>query len=113
MIVTAIVMVLWLIDLRRAARHGNAAGKSVHDLLAGRLAVYVYGGVLAVGVVLPIVLIAKSPGPTSTSLMAAIGVASVIGDFFIKYSTVKAGVYRPVRVASDTPRRAPRSVTRA
>ncbi len=32
------------------------------------------------------------------SALAAIGVASVIGDFFMKFTTIKAGVYRPLRL---------------
>ena len=31
------------------------------------------------------------------ALLAAIGLASVIGDFFMKYSSIRAGVYLPLR----------------
>jgi formate-dependent nitrite reductase membrane component NrfD len=98
LVVTGVVVALWAVDLRMAYTKGNeAARRSVHELLAGRVAAYVYGGILLVGIVLPALLLAGAQSMSALTL-AVIGVASVIGDFFIKYSTVKAGIHKRVRV---------------
>ncbi|MBI2316784.1 MAG: hypothetical protein HYU75_07175 [Betaproteobacteria bacterium] len=34
-------------------------------------------------------------GPISLGTMAVIGIASALGDFFMKFSTVRAGVHLP------------------
>ncbi|MBI4291744.1 MAG: hypothetical protein HY661_09720, partial [Betaproteobacteria bacterium] len=34
--------------------------------------------------------------PISMGTMAVIGIASALGDFFMKFSTVRAGVHLPV-----------------
>jgi hypothetical protein len=36
--------------------------------------------------------------PLSPALLALIGLTSVAGDFFMKFSSIKAGVYMPVRI---------------
>jgi hypothetical protein len=96
--VTAVVMALWFIDLRAAHARGEAAKRSVQDLLAGRVAYSVYGGILLVGIVIPVLLLAGAARDMSAAMLAGIGVASVVGDFFIKYSTVKAGIHKRVRL---------------
>ena len=69
--------------------------------LAGGVAFYVYGGILVVGIILPALVLAGRRERMSAITVAIIGFASVIGDFFIKYSTVKAGVYKRVRVGPN------------
>lgn len=99
MAITATVIVLWLLEMRSAAGNGDAASRrSVHDLLAGRVAVYFYGGTLVVGLLVPGLLIGGLAATLPVPALAAIGVASVIGDFFMKFTTIKAGVYRPLRL---------------
>lgn len=78
----------------------------MHELLAGPLASYFYDGILFVGILLPAALLAGVGGAASPNTMAVVGLTSVIGDFFIKYSTVKAGIHKQVRV-----RRGGRSVS--
>jgi formate-dependent nitrite reductase membrane component NrfD len=97
-LLTAAVAVLFVIELHGALTGGNpAARSSVHALLAGRLALYFYGGTLAIGLVVPALFVwAGYAGALSVGAMAAIGVASALGDFFMKYSTIRAGVHLPV-----------------
>lgn len=96
--VTAVVVVLWLLELQAALSGGDdTARRSVHDLLAGRLAVSFYGGTLVVGLVVPALLVAGFAADVSPGVLAVIGLASVAGDFFIKFSSIKAGVYMPLR----------------
>jgi sulfite dehydrogenase (quinone) subunit SoeC len=95
---TAAVAVLFVIELHGALTGGNpAARSSAHALLAGRLALYFYGGTLVIGLVVPALFVwAGYAGRLSVGAMAAIGVASALGDFFMKYSTIRAGVHLPV-----------------
>ena len=97
--VTATVIVLWILELQAALSGGDETSKrSVHELLAGRLALSFYGGTLIVGLLVPILLVTSYIDSLPTSVMALIGLASVSGDFFIKFSSIKAGVYLPVRL---------------
>lgn len=94
--VTALVSLFFLIEIKGALSSGNLAARwAVRDMLAGRLAASFYGGTLAIGLVVPVLLLATSAGH-SPVVMALIGIASVSGDFFMKLSTVKAGVYLPL-----------------
>ncbi len=96
--ITALVIVFIALEVYGALTSGNpAAQRSVHELLAGRIAIYFYGGTLALGVLLPAWLVwTRFSGPLSLGTMAALGLASVFGDFFMKYSTIRAGVHLPV-----------------
>lgn len=97
--VTAVVIVLWALEIQGAVSSGDETAKrSINDLLAGRLAVYFYGGTLFVGLVVPLFLTTGAVAPMSAGILAVIGLASIIGDFFMKYSSIKAGVYLPVRL---------------
>lgn len=96
--VTAIVALFFLLELHGAHMSGNAAAqRSVHDLLAGRVAPYFYVGILALGLALPALLVwSGMTGPLSLSAMAVLGIASAAGDFFMKYATIRAGIHLPV-----------------
>ncbi|MCC6142899.1 MAG: polysulfide reductase NrfD [Candidatus Hydrogenedentes bacterium] len=96
--VTGAVVVMFALEIHGALTSGNAAARrSVHELLAGRVAVYFYGGTLAIGLAVPAWLaLAGLGGPLSMGALAMIGLASVVGDFFMKYSTIRAGIRLPV-----------------
>jgi len=81
MAVTVLVIILWIIDLRLAYAEGTAARQSAHALLVGHLALYVYGGVLVLGIILPAIFIAGLMGTDTTSrgFIAAMGLASAVG----------------------------------
>ncbi|MDP7101502.1 MAG: dimethyl sulfoxide reductase anchor subunit [Rhodospirillales bacterium] len=97
--VTAVVIVLWALEIQGAVSSGDETAKrSINDLLAGRLAIYFYGGTLVIGLVVPLILTTGTIAPLSANILAVIGLASIIGDFFMKYSSIKAGVYLPVRL---------------
>jgi formate-dependent nitrite reductase membrane component NrfD len=97
--VTALVIVLWVMEIHGAFSAGDeTALRSVRDLLAGRLALYFYGGTLVVGLVVPLVLTTGAIAPLSAGVLAVIGLASMAGDFFMKFSSIKAGVHLPVRL---------------
>ena len=96
--ITAVVMLFFTLEVHGAWTGGNAAARrSVRELFAGRVAVYFYGGTLALGLAVPAWLAwAGLSGAQSLQAMAILGLASACGDFFMKYSTIRAGVYLPV-----------------
>ncbi|MCC4114927.1 polysulfide reductase NrfD [Aromatoleum toluclasticum] len=96
--ITVLVALFFMLEIHGALTSGNeAARRSVHDLLAGRVAVYFYGGTLVLGLFVPAYLMYTGlTGPLSIGAMALLGVSSAIGDFFMKYATIRAGVRLPV-----------------
>lgn len=97
-VITAVVILFFGLEIHGALTGGNAAAqRSVHELFAGRVAIYFYGGTLLLGLAIPAWLVWTGlTGPLSLGAMALLGLASALGDFFMKYSTIRAGVYLPV-----------------
>ncbi len=97
-VITAIVILFFGLEVHGALTSGNAAAQqSVHELFAGRVAIYFYGGTLLLGLAIPAWLAWTGlTGPLSLGAMALLALASAFGDFFMKYSTIRAGVYLPV-----------------
>jgi formate-dependent nitrite reductase membrane component NrfD len=92
---TAVLVLLYLVAGSRA---GGAARESVSQLVAGRISPSFYGGTLLAGILLPIGLTLgrDALGVPELFLLGAIGIASLVGDFYVKYCIVKAGVYVPL-----------------
>jgi formate-dependent nitrite reductase membrane component NrfD len=96
--VTAVVIVLFALEIQGAITGGNAAARrSVREMLAGRVAIYFYGGTLLIGLVAPLALVSGRIAPLGVGVLAAIGLFSALGDFFMKYTTIRAGIYLPLR----------------
>jgi formate-dependent nitrite reductase membrane component NrfD len=96
--VTAVVIILFALEIQGAVSGGNpAARRSVHDMLAGRMAIYFYGGTLLIGLLVPLLLVSGHIAPLGVKVLAAIGLFSALGDFFMKYTTIRSGVYLPLR----------------
>jgi formate-dependent nitrite reductase membrane component NrfD len=99
---TALLVALLLV---RARSRGGAAERSMRRLLFGPIAPAFYGGTLLLGLVVPIALgTAHAFGAGGLALLAVIGGASLLGDFYVKYCVVKAGVYVPTLGALGTAR---------
>jgi formate-dependent nitrite reductase membrane component NrfD len=97
--ITAAVIALWGVEIVTVISSGDAtAQRSLHELFRGRLVRYVYGGTLFVGLVVPAFLISGVALPLSAPTLALIGLTSVIGDLFMKLSSVKAGVHLPIHL---------------
>jgi len=95
--VTAIVAVLFGLEIYGALTGGNvAARQSARDLLAGRLAVYFYGGTLLVGLIVPALLATGELAAVNLAVLAIVGLCSTLGDFFMKYTSIRAGYYLPL-----------------
>ncbi len=97
-VITAMVIVFLGLEVHGALTGGNsAAQQSVRELFAGRVAIYFYGGTLLLGLIIPGWLVwAGLGGPLSLKAIALLASASMLGDFFMKYSTIRAGIYLPV-----------------
>lgn len=90
---TGVLVALLLISARS---RGGAAAHSMRRLVFGPIAPAFYGGALLLGIVIPIVLgAAHALGAGGLAVLAVIGIASLCGDFYVKYCVVKAGVYVP------------------
>ncbi len=95
--VLASTVVLILLYLIAANRSGGAASHSVTQLIAGRVSIAFYGGTIGVGILVPVVLaVVREFGVTGMFTLGVIGVASLVGDFYVKYCIVKAATYVPL-----------------
>jgi len=100
--VSAAVMLGFYLGVMRGTT--LAAQRSVGELVRGRAAPAFYLGTVAVGLVVPILVGAAGVvGPVSEALLAMVGAASLIGDFFAKYAIAKAGIYVPLMPAGREP----------
>jgi formate-dependent nitrite reductase membrane component NrfD len=94
--ITALVVILLALEMQGALTGGNAAARnSAREMLAGRFAGYFYGGTLLLGLLIPLVLVSGKLAPLSVAVLAAVGLFSALGDFFMKYTTIRAGIYVP------------------
>lgn len=90
---TGLLVALLLVGARN---RGGAAQEAMRRLVAGSISPAFYGGTLLVGIAVPLALgAARAFGATGLAVLAAIGIASLVGDFYVKYCVVKAGVYVP------------------
>lgn len=96
--ITAAVILFFGLEVHGALTSGNAAAqRSVHELFAGSVALYFYGGTLLLGLAVPAWLVWTGlTGTLSMVAMVLLALASAFGDFFMKYSTIRAGVFLPV-----------------
>ncbi len=97
---SVLITLFFVFETQGAWTSGNIAARwSVRDVLSGRLAISFYGGTLAMGLIVPVLLLVSSAEHPPV-IMALIGIASAAGDFFMKLTTVKAGVYLPLVLPS-------------
>jgi formate-dependent nitrite reductase membrane component NrfD len=91
---TAVLILLYLVTGSRA---GGAAKRSVRQLVAGSISPAFYGGTVLAGILIPIGFsLVHTLGGQGQWVLGLIGVASLVGDFYVKYCVVKAGVYVPL-----------------
>ncbi len=89
--------VLLSLYLALATTAGGTARRSARELVSGNISPVFYAGTVFCGLVVPVVLgaIGVASGP-SRGLLAVIGLSSLLGDFYVKYCIVKAGIYVPI-----------------
>jgi len=93
--VSAGVFILFYLGVM--ANSNVATRQSVRDLTRGRVSGSFYLGTVLIGLVIPILLGGLGYlSPLSQEILAAVGLFSLVGDFFAKYTIAKAGVYMPL-----------------
>ncbi len=93
--INAFIIVIYLIS----ASNTNVGKISVRELIAGRVSLVFWVGLIVLGIVMPL-------GISITSLYAVTKIASIlqiiaivchaIGAFSLKYCLLKVGIYQPV-----------------
>lgn len=85
------------IFLARALRRSAIAAFSVRDILAGKLAPVFWIGVVGLGMVVPLAIsIASIFTGIITGLLVVAVACHTAGAFALKYTVLKAGIYKPV-----------------
>jgi formate-dependent nitrite reductase membrane component NrfD len=96
LIVNAFIIIIYLIS----ANYTSAISKlSVTELVKGRMAAAFWGGLVVLGILVPLVISISSlfAGTESSSMMLIIAiVCHTIGAFFLKYCLLKVGIHRPI-----------------
>lgn len=93
--VSAAVLVLIYLEVMRGS--GVTALRSVTLLVRGRVALPFYGGVVLLGLVVPIALgIVATFSPLALPVLALVGLLSLLGDLSVIYCIARAGLYRPL-----------------
>lgn len=89
------VLVLIYLGVMRGT--GLTAAKSVEALLSGRAAPAFYGGVVVVGLLVPIALGAYAlVSELGAGVVVVVGLTSLLGDLALLYAVARAGLYRPL-----------------
>jgi len=89
-------LALVLVHLVVMARAGGAAGKSVQLLGSGSLSWMFWGGVIIVGMAVPLALLLWIASPPVLA-----GACMLIGCFAFRYCLLRAGVYIPAAIAQQ------------
>jgi formate-dependent nitrite reductase membrane component NrfD len=83
---------------------GVAARRSVIEIVRGRAAAAFYVGVVALGIAVPLgggaLAYVRELSPAT---LAAVGICSLVGDFYVTYSIAKAGIYTPLLLGGAVP----------
>jgi formate-dependent nitrite reductase membrane component NrfD len=97
MVLSTAILLLFYLGVMASA--GVTTAESIRHLVRGPTSLSFYLGAVAVGIIIPVVFgIVSYFSPLSSGAMAAVGLASLVGDFYIKYCVARAGIYVPVTV---------------
>lgn len=95
LIINAVLILTYLIN---ANYQSATAGLSVRELIIGRVAVVFWGGIVLLGIAVPLVIsiVSLFAGEASLPLLVFAIVCHTIGAFSLKYGVLKVGIYRPI-----------------
>lgn len=95
LIINAVLVLTYLIN---ANYQSATAGLSVRELIIGRVAVVFWGGIVLLGIAVPLVIsiVSLFAGEASLPLLVFAIVCHTIGAFSLKYGVLKVGIYRPI-----------------
>lgn len=95
----AAILISVLIYLAAMSSSTVAAKESLRLLVAGEFSSLFLGGVLLVGLIVPLLMASYgylSGIPLPTVALAVIGIFDLIGGFLFRYSLLKSGLYAPI-----------------
>lgn len=100
LIINALLIAIYL---WRASQRGETGKQSVLEQLQGGIAPVFWIGVVACGIVIPVVVAFTSyfVGEVSLSLILSGVVCEVVGGLSLRYCVLKAGAYRPLLPVSN------------
>ena len=95
LIINALLIAVYL---WAAANREVTGKKSVMEQMRGNLAVIFWGGIVAMGIVIPLVIAFSSyfVGEVSSALLITGVICEVIGGLALRYCVLKAGAYKPL-----------------
>ena len=95
LIVNAVLILSYLIN---ANYQSTTAELSVKELIRGRLVAVFWGGIVALGIAVPLIIsiVSLFAGEASLPLLVFAIVCHTIGAFSLKYGVLKVGIYRPI-----------------
>jgi formate-dependent nitrite reductase membrane component NrfD len=96
LVVSALVIVIYLISV---GRNSQVARLSVKELIVGRVAVAFWGGLITLGIIVPLAISVSSlfTGTEASTIMLIIAITChTIGAFSLKYCLLKVGIHRPI-----------------
>ena len=81
-----------------ASYTSETAKLSVKELIIGRVAVAFWGGIVILGIVVPLAISVSSiyAGEASSVMLISAIVCHTIGAFALKYCILKVGIHRPI-----------------
>ncbi len=92
--ITALLLLVYLVG---SAHASVTAKESLTYLVKGKLAPLFYGGVVFLGLMLPLLIfILAHLGIVPSSALAAAGISELVGAFILRYLILKAGISAPV-----------------
>jgi formate-dependent nitrite reductase membrane component NrfD len=95
LIINAVLILTYLINANYQSTTGEL---SVKELIVGKVAVIFWGGIVLLGIAVPLVIsiVTLFIGEASLPLMVFAIVCHTIGAFSLKYGVLKVGIYRPI-----------------
>jgi formate-dependent nitrite reductase membrane component NrfD len=95
LIINAVLILTYLINANYQSTTGEL---SVKELIVGKVAVVFWGGIVLLGITVPLAIsiVTLFIGEASLSLMVFAIVCHTIGAFSLKYGVLKVGIYRPI-----------------
>ena len=92
--ITALLLFVYLVGTFYAS---TTAKESLMYILKGQLAPLFYGGVVFLGIILPLtIFVMAHGGAIPSSALAVAGISELIGAFILRFSILKAGISAPV-----------------
>jgi formate-dependent nitrite reductase membrane component NrfD len=96
LMVNAFIIIIYLVN----ASCNSAVGKiSVKELITGKVAVVFWVGLIALGIVLPLIISVSSiyaGGEVSSMMQITAIICHAVGAFSLKYCLLKVGLYQPL-----------------